>query len=188
MNPRTLTAVLLLLAPLAGAAEVPVKTKTPAAAVAALVRFTAPKGWTASDYANSGGADPVVRFENLNDAITVKAYGAPGSAFPTIESFLKGPAATSQGAAPVQDGTVTVAGKTLTVYRRRFPVNLPDPHGPPAPLMLGSEAFVVLPAAGKSFVVLSCVRDSPAPDIERAGEKAWTAFLKTVKPAAKPKR
>ena len=176
---------MLIIAPLAGAAEVTV-TKTPTAAVAALVRFTAPKGWTASDYAN--GPDPVVRLENLSDAITIKAYGAPGSAFATPEIFLRGPAATSQGAAPVEDGTATVAGRKLTVYRRRFPVNLPDPHGPPAPLMLGSEAFVILPVAGKNFVVISSVRDSPSPDIERAGQKAWTAFLKTVKLAGKTKR
>ena len=99
-----LFAVLSTFSPAAGAAEVTVKTKTPAAAVAALVRYTAPKGWTASDYSNSGGADPVVRLENLADAITVKAYGAPGSAYATPEAFLVGPAATSQGgSAPTPD-------------------------------------------------------------------------------------
>ena len=132
-----LVALSLTLAPAAGAAEVTVKTKTPAAAVAVLVRFTAPKGWTASDYANSGGADPVVRFENLSDAITLKAYGAPGSAYATPEVFLTGPAATSQGAAPTKEGTVSIAGRKLTLYRRRFPVSVPDPHGPPVPLMQG---------------------------------------------------
>ncbi len=172
----------LSLRPVAGAAEVPVKTKTPAADVAALVRFAAPKGWAASDYANSGGADPVVRYEKDSDAITLKAYGGEGSAFPTQEAFLAGPAATSQGAAPKEEGTVVVAGAKRTQYRRKFPVNVPDPHGPPAPLMLGSERFVIVPV-GKRFVVISSVHESAVPDMERSGEKAWAALLKTVKPA-----
>ena len=183
MRLLTLVVLSLTLAPAASAAEVTVKTKTPAAAVAALVHFTAPKGWATSDYANSGGADPVVRLANLSDAITLKVYGAPGSAYATPEIFLTGPAATSQGAAPIKDGTVSVAGRKLTLYRRRFPINVPNPHGPPAPLMLGSEMFAILPASGKSFVVLSRVRESPIPDIESRGEKAWAAFLKSVKPA-----
>ncbi|MBI5247173.1 MAG: hypothetical protein HY923_08320 [Elusimicrobia bacterium] len=177
-----LIAALLAFAPAAGAAETPMKTKTPAAAVAALVRFTAPKGWTASDYANSEGADPVVRFENLSDAITLKVYGAPGSAYATTEAFLAGPAATSRGEAPTEEGTVTVAGRKLKLYRRRFPVNIPDPHGPQVPLMLGNELFAIVPVKGKRFVVLSCLRESPVPDAEGSGEKVWAAFLKTVKP------
>ena len=47
--------------------------------------------------------------------------------------------------------------------------------------MLGSELFAIFPAKGKRFVVLSYVRESPVPD-EGSGEKAWAAFLKTVKP------
>ena len=177
-----LIAALALFAPAAGAADKPMKTTTPADAVAALVRFTAPKGWTASNYSNSEGADAVVRFENLSDAITLKVYGAPGSAYPTIEAFLVGPAATSQGEAPTAEGTVTAAGRKLKLYRRRFPVNIPDPHGPQVPLMLGNELFAILPAKGKRFVVLSCLRESPVPDAEASGEKVWAAFLKTVKP------
>ncbi len=176
-----LIAAFLSFSPAVGAAEVTVKTKTPAAAVAALVRFSAPKGWTASDYANSQGADPVVRFENLSDAIAIKAYGAPGSAFATPAAFLSGPAATSQGAAPAAVGTVTVAGRKLKLYRRRFPVNIHDPHGPPVPLMLGSELFAIMPVKGKRFVVLSCLRESPAPDLKGGGEKVWSAFLQTVR-------
>jgi hypothetical protein len=177
-----LIAALTMCAPAAGAAQTPMKTKTPAAVVAALVRFTAPKGWTVSEYSNSEGADSVVRFENLSDAITLKVYGAPGSAYPTMDAFLRGPAATSQGQAPVVAGIVTVAGRKLTLYRRRFPVNIPDPHGPLVPLMLGSEWFAILPAKGKRFVVLSCLRESPVPDAEASAEKVWAAFLKTVKP------
>lgn len=177
-----LIAVLLAFAPVAGAADKTMKTKTPAAAVAALVRFTAPKGWTASDYSNTESADPVVRFENLSAAITLKVYGAPGSAYPTVADFLAGPAATSQGEAPAEEGTVTVAGRKLKLYRRRFPVNIPDPHGPKVPLMLGSELFAILPVKGKRIVVLSCLRESPVPDAEGNGEKVWAAFLKTVKP------
>ena len=172
---------LCALAPAVVASPTPMKTKTPAAAVAALARFTAPKGWTVSDYSNSEGADPVVRFENLSDAITVKAYGAPGSAYATPEAFLSGPAATSRGEAPSVEGTVVIAGRTLKLYRRRFPVNLPDPHGPPAPLMLGSEYFAILPVKGKRFVVLSRLRESPVPD-EGDAQQVWDAFLKTVKP------
>jgi hypothetical protein len=175
------------LVPAARSAEAKVKTKTAAQAVGAVLRFSAPKGWTASDYSNSEGADPVVRFESLSDAVIVRVYGAPGSAYKTPAEFMAGPAATSQGVAPSEDGGVEIAGKKLPLYRRRYPINVPNPHGPPAPLMLGSELFAVLPLGGGRFAVLSYQRASPAPDLEGKGEKAWREFLKTVRPAAKAK-
>lgn len=199
MTPMKTALAVLAAATLASAAEVPVK-KTPADAVAELVTFVPPAaGWHPVEYSNSGGVDPVVRFERLSDAITVKGYGAPGSAWKSPEEFMKGPAATSSGVAPEAAGNVEVAGKKVKLWRRRFHVDLPDPHGPPAPVMMGSELFLVLPAKGKRFVVLSKVRESPAPDLEDAAGKAWEAFLKTVKvagaargpagdPAGKPKK
>lgn len=180
MTPMKTALAVLAAATLAHAAEVNVKK--PSDSVAELVTFAAPTaGWHPVEYANSGGVDPVLRFERLSDAIVVKAYGGPGSAYKTPEDFLKGPAATSSGAAPESVGTVEVAGKKAKLWRRRFHVDLPDPHGPPAPVMMGSETFLVLPASGKRFVVLSKVRESPAPDLEDVGGKAWEAFLKTVK-------
>lgn len=184
---RLIAAGLLLGVACGAAAEgKTVKTKTPASphnTVAAFMRFTAPKGWTPVAYANAEGADPVLRFEKLNDAVQIRLFGAPGSDYPTIKDFMAGPAATEEGAAPAADGTVTVAGKKLPLYRRRFAISVSNPHGPAAPKSpLGVERFCVLPLKGGRFAALAYRRDTPAPDLEGTGEKAWAAFLKTVKP------
>lgn len=168
-------------------AEGTVKTKTPAASplntVAALVRFTAPKGWSLVEYANADGADPVLRFEKGNDAVQIRVFGAPGSDYPTPKDFMAGPAATEQGAAPAAEGSVTVAGKKRTLYRRRYAVGVSNPHGPATPKPpMGYERFFVLPLKDGRFAAIAHRRDVPAPEVGGDGDKAWTAFLKTVKP------
>ncbi len=85
------------------------------------------------------------------------------------------------GRKPETIGAVTAGGRHPTLYRRGFPIDLGGPHAPSGPPRLGSEVFCLLPAAGGRFVVLSYARESPVPDRERRGEKAWEAFLKTVK-------
>lgn len=180
---RLIAAGLMMGMACGAAAEGTVKTKTPAQTVAAFVRFTAPKGWTPVEYANAEGADPVLRFERLNDAVQIRMFGAPGSDYPSPKDFLAGPAATEMGAAPVAEGTVTVAGKKLALHRRRFAIGVSNPHGPASPKPpLGVERFCVLPLKEGRFAVLAYRRSTPAPDLEGKGEKAWAAFLKTVKP------
>lgn len=179
-------AALILMTAAGAAAGGTVKTKTPSQAVAAALSFTAPKGWTVVEYANAEGADPVVRFESLADAVQVRLFGAPGSDYPTPEDFLAGPAASEQGARPAAAGTALVAGKKLALHRRRFPIEAADPHRPsPGKSIMGTETFCVLPLEGGRFAVLAYRRASPIPDLQRKGEKAWEAFLKTVKPKAK---
>lgn len=184
---RRLLSAALILMTAAGAAEGgTVKTKTPAQAVKALLSFTPPKGWTPVEYANAEGADPVVRFENLSDAVQIRLFGAPGSDYPTPEEFMGGAAASEQGAAPAAAGTALVAGRKLAVHRRRFPIEAADPHRPsPGKSIMGTEVFCVLPLEGGRFAVLAYRRASPIPDLQRKGEKAWEAFLKTVRPKAK---
>lgn len=181
---RLIAAAGLILALTAGAgAEATVKTKTPTQAVAALLRFTPPKGWTPVEYANAEGADPVLRFENLSDAVQIRVFGAPGSDYRTPEDFMAGPAATEMGAAPAAAGTASVAGRKLALHRRRYPLESPNPHGPPSPKSpMGSEVFCVLPLKDGRFAVLAYRRATPLPDLSQKGEKAWAAFLKTVKP------
>ncbi len=154
---------------------------TPSQAIAALVSRRPPKGWNLEEYANSGGADPVEAYVDGVDRITVRAFGGPGSAYKKPADFLSGAAAGTMGRKPEAAGSVKVAGRRLTVYKRGFPVNLGDPHAPSGPTMLGREYFCVLPVSGGRFIVLSYARESPAPDLERRGERAWEAFLKTVK-------
>lgn len=176
----------LFLAAAAPAAGGPVKTKTPAQAVAALLSFAPPKGWTRVEYANAGGADPVLRFESLSDAVLIRVFGAPGSDYPTPEDFLSGPAASELGAAPAEAGTAAVAGRKLALHRRRFPIEAADPHRPsPGQSLMGTETFCVLPLEDGRFAVLAYRRESPVPDLHRKGEKAWEAFLKTVRPKTK---
>jgi hypothetical protein len=180
-----LAAQLLFAAP-PPAVGVPMST-TPSKAAAALLNWTPPRGWKASEYANAGGADLVVAYENGVDRIAVKIFGAPTSFYRTPEEFMAGPGATTMGRPPVKAGAARAAGGAVTVYRREFPLAEGDPHavsGPP-PLM-GRETFCVLPPFPDGrFVVLSYSRESAVPDIKAKGEKAWTAFLAGVRPAGK---
>jgi hypothetical protein len=163
-----------------------VKTQTPTQAVAELLRFTPPPGWTFVSYANAAGADPVLRFEKLADAVQIRIFGAPGSDYPTPRDFLAGPAARDGDSAPDGAGTVSVAGRKLSLYRRRYLLTVDDPHGPPETYIpSGTEIFCVLPLRDRRFAVIAYRRASPLPDIDRKGEKAWTAFLKTVRQVTK---
>ncbi len=183
MNRWILAGALILSTTAAAAAGGTVKTKTPAQAVAALVRFAPPKGWSVVEYANAGGADPVLRFENLSDAVQIRLFGAPGSDYPTEKDFLAGPAATERGAAASDAGTAVVAGKKLALRRRRFSIEVSDPHHPSSgKSLMGTEVFCVLPLKDGRFAVLAYRRESPVPDLRQKGEKAWEAFLKTVRP------
>jgi hypothetical protein len=182
MNRLLLAAALILAAAAGATAEEKVKTKTPAQAVGALLAFTPPKGWTASGYANAEGADPVVRFEKLSDAVVIRVFGAPGSAYATPKDFLAGPAGSDQGAAPESAGTAAVAGKKVELHRRSFSIEASDPHRPsPGRSLKGSEVYGVVPLKKGRFAVLAYRRESPIPDIDQAGEKAWTAFLKSIR-------
>jgi len=158
----------------------PLKAPTPSQAVAALVVHEPPKGWKHEEYANAGGAEPVVAYSDGLDRITIRVFGAKGSAYRSPASFLAGPAASTMGQKPEAAGGVTAAGRRLPLYRHGFPINLGDPHAAPRPTILGREVFCILPASGGRFLVLAYARESPAPDLERHGEKAWESFLKTV--------
>lgn len=153
----------------------------PSQTIAALISRQPPKGWNVEEYANSGGVDPVEAFVDGVDRIAVRVFGGPGSAYKKPSDFLSGAAAGTMGRKPEAAGSVKVAGRRLAVYKRGFPINLGDPHAPSGPPMLGREYFVLLPVPGDRFVVLSYARESPAPDLERRGEEAWKAFLKSVK-------
>ncbi|MDX6768502.1 MAG: hypothetical protein SF051_03155 [Elusimicrobiota bacterium] len=166
------------------------QTPAPAAPGAALrpfVRFTPPAGWRAEERAN--GADPVVSFRKGLDVITLSLYGAEGSAYEDPGAFLRGPAASTLGAPPRADGRVKVAGRSLALYRRGYPVRLGDPHAPSSgrPPELARERFVVLPLRDGRFVVASHAFESAVPSFERDGERAFTAFLKTLQPSPKPR-
>ena len=158
-----------------------VKAPTPSQTVASLLSHQPPKGWRFEEYANGGGADPVVAFVDGLDRIAVRVFGAPGSGYKNPAAFLSGAAVSTMGQKPEAIGSVMAAGRQLTLYKHGFPINMGDPHAPSAPTTLGKEVFCILPAAKGRFVVLSYARESPAPDLERRGEKAWAAFLKTVK-------
>lgn len=173
-----MTAIFALAALLAAgaAAEEPVKTaKKPAQELSAAVRHSAPKGWKKTEYAN--GADPVLRYVGDSDEIVLKLYGGPGSVFAKPGDFPAGPST----------GKAKVAGREVDLMTRRFPLSPRDPHGPSSPAEpQGTETMLILELKGGRFAVLSRRRLSPAPDLKGTGDKAWEAFLKSVKlPSAK---
>lgn len=183
MSRRFLLGLICLAAP-AWAADTAVPS--PSKVIAGAVGFQAPKDWQSEEYANGGGADPVRAFVSGQDRIVVRVYGAPGSAYATPAAFLGGAAASTMGRKPEKAGEAKASGRTVTLYKRGFPINQGDPHTPSGgQQVLGQEIFLILPASKGRFVVLSYARESPAPDLERRGEKAWAAFLKSVKPAGR---
>ena len=169
-------------------AEAPMPKTTPSKAAAALLEWTPPKGWTASERSNAGGSDSVVAYESGSDRIEIKIFGAPGSFYASPERFMAGPGATTMGRPPVKRGAARAAGRAVTLYRREFPLPGGDPHafsaGPPR---MGRETFCVLPPFPDGrFAVLSYAREGPAPDATGRGEKAWSAFLAGVRLARGP--
>ena len=177
MSRRLLAALLAFAAP-SWAADT--KAPSPSRTISAVVRFSAPKGWRPEEYAN--GADPVSAFVSGEDRIVVRTFGPPGRAYADPAASLSGAPPPTMGRPPEKSGEGTVAGHRVMFYRRGFPIEPGDPHTPAGPQQaLGREVFVVLPPRRGRFAVLSYARESPAPDLERAGEKAWEAFLKTVK-------
>jgi len=178
MSPLSFAALLYLAASgQAAATKAPAKTET----LSAYVRFQAPKDWRVEEHANSDGADPVKSFVSGEDRLSVRLFGASGSAYKTPAAFLSGAAASTMGRKPEKMGKTRTAGREVVVYQRGFPLNMGDPHTPSGrQQLLGREIFVLVPAAKGRFVVISYARESPAPDLLRRGEQAWEAFLKTV--------
>lgn len=165
----------------AAAPEKPVNEKTPLSAVNAVVRFAAPKGWSKEEYSNGGGADPVVAFTDGLDRLSIRVFGAPGSAYKDPAAFLSGPASTTMGRKPERAGRAVVAGKSVTLYARGMPLMVGDPHAArPGTPPLGREIFCVLPASAGRFVVLAYSREAPAADPAQKGDKAWNNLLKSV--------
>jgi hypothetical protein len=176
--PGPLVAALLAL-PASAAPAAP----SPESAVAALVSLTPPKGWEKTAYANAGGADAVVAYQDGADRLLARVFGAPGSFYETPRAFLTGPAAATMGRRPRPAGRALVAGRRLRVYRRGYPLADGDPHAVSSGrARMASERFVILPPAPDGrFVVLSYQRESPVPDPELRGEAAWKAFLKSAR-------
>jgi hypothetical protein len=174
-------AVQFLLAAPVPAAEVPVSS-THSYAASALLDWTPPPGWKASEYANAGGADPVVAYEKGIDRIAIMVFGAPKSFYRSTADFMAGPGATTMGRAPAKAGTARVAGRAVALYRREYPMPDGDPHAFSPDPRMGREIFCVLPPLPDGrFVVLSYARESPAPDITGGADKAWDAFLAGVR-------
>lgn len=181
-TPRS--AWLLALTLLIAAAKEPAMKNTPAhETVAGLIEVAPPAGWSRRAYSNSGGVDLVVSYEHGSNRLVVQVFGAKGSFNKTPADFLSGPGATTMGRAPEKKGTALVAGKTVALFRRRFPLLEGGPHdSTPAKPMMGVESFCILPPFKDGrFVVLSLQRENPIPDLERAGEKAWEAFLRGIR-------
>lgn len=155
----------------------------PGAALRAVASYAAPAGWKAADHANEGGADAVLEFRKGLDRITLRLFGAKGSAYKNPDAFLRGPAATTMGKAPEAVGVAVVAGEKRAVYRHGYPIMLGDPHaassGRPD---MAREHFVVVPLRDGRFLVAAHAFESPIPSYEKDGEKAYEAFLKTLRP------
>lgn len=155
----------------------------PGAALRAVASFAVPAGWKATDYANEGGVDAVLELRKGLDRITLRLFGAKGSAYKQPDAFLRGPAATTMGKAPEAVGVAVVAGEKRAVYRHGYPVMLGDPHaassGRPE---MAREHFVVVPLRDGRFLVATHSFESPVPSYEKDGEKAFDAFLKSLKP------
>ena len=188
----TVYALAALALALPASAEVKVTTPTkpaPGAALRAVASFAAPAAWTASEHAN--GSDPVLEFRKGLDRISLRLFGASGSAYSGPDAFLRGPAATTMGQAPESAGSVVVAGEKRAARRRGYPIMLGDPHaassGRPD---MASERFVIVPLRDGRFLVAAHAFESPIPSAAPDGERAFETFLKSLRlmPVKKPSK
>lgn len=137
--------------------------------------FLSPPGWEKEEVGTP--SDPYVSYSMGADTIKVRLVGGGGSRYRSEESFLKGYEATTMGRPPREVRKVGVAGREVALYSHGYPIMLGDPHvSDPRPPQLAAEQFVILPH-GRKFFVLSWSHESPAPDPDFAGEKAWETFL-----------
>lgn len=159
------------------------KTSPASEIVAGLIQVEPPPGWSRTAYSNAAGADLVVAFERGADRLVVRIFGAKGSFYKTPADLFAGPAATTMGREARKRGAAPVGGRTLALYRRRFPLAQGGPHESSAARpRMGAESFCVLaPFPDGRFIVLSHQRESSVADPDRIGEKAWEAFLRGVR-------
>jgi len=154
---------------LAGAGEAPVPQTFGSA------RYVEPAGWQAEK------SDSSLRFSRGVDVIKARWFGGKGSRYAAAGDYLVGFEATTMGKTPEKARLAKVAGRKVWVYRHGYPIDLGDPHAAsPGPVQLASEEFCILPM-GTRFLVLSWAHESPVPDPEAAGEKAWEAFLSSLR-------
>ena len=145
-----------------------------------LARYQAPAGWDVD--ADTTAPDAYARFRLGEDAIAIRAFGGPGSAYANQAEFLAGPSARTLGKPPKRAGQAKVGTAKLPLFRRGYPIRMGDPRRRGAPAgPLADEVFCVLPA-GERFLVLSYARENPAPDPKAGGRKAWEAFLGSLRP------
>ena len=139
------------------------------------IGYSAPSGWELER--NKPGREPELRFSKDLDAIKIRLRGGKGSRYASASDFVQGFEATTLGRPPEKLRKIRVAGRRVWLYRHGYPVMLGDPHmQDPRPPQLAQEEFCVIPWGGK-FWVLSWTLDSPVPDPEAAGERAWELFL-----------
>ena len=151
------------------------QAQAPAPQALGRARFAAPAGWELER--SDSAADPSVRLEKGLDVMRIRYLGGPGSRYRSPSGFLRGFEATTMGRPPKPVRRARLAGREVRVYGHGYPVDLGDPHlVDPRPPALAREEFCLLPS-GRGFFVLSWAHESPVPDPEAAGEKAWRALL-----------
>lgn len=174
MKRRLLILPLLLLAAAAPGGKEKAAVKTPEK-ISDYASFSAPAGWTSGEKTEQG--DPQARLEKGPHVIVARLCGGPGSRYKNQREFLGGFEARSTGGKPAaKTGTTVVSGARVLLYARKVPLALPPPDES-GPAAMGEEAFCLVPA-GKRFFVLTYSYGDPTPDPLYDGEKAWREFLK----------
>ena len=171
MNNLTLAA--MLFSALTWAGEGPVHK--PALDSFGPARYAAPAGWELQK--KDSAADPWRRFTQDSDVIEIKLVGGKGSRYASSADYLAGFEATTMGKPPEKLRQARVAGLKVWIWRHGYPINLGDPHVvDPRPPQLAREEFCLIPC-GKKFLVLKWAHESPIPDLNAVGKKAWESFL-----------
>lgn len=176
MKRLLLLPVALLLAAAPAAKEKPAVKTTEK--IADFAEFKAPAGWAAEEKTEQG--DPQVRLEKGAHTMVVRLSGGPGSRYKSQQEFMGGFEARSTGGKPAaKTGTAVIAGSRVLLYKRAVPLALPPPDES-GPASMGEEAFCLVPA-GKRFFVISYAYGDPTPDPLYDGEKIWQEFLKNFR-------
>jgi hypothetical protein len=181
MTAQTALLAAVIASALAGAGEAPVPQ--PVLESFGPARYAAPADWEAER--KDAAVDPSARYSRGLDVIKIRLLGGKGSRYSGPADYLKGFEATTMGKAPEKVRQVKAGASKVWLYRHGYPVDLGDPSAPPAGApALASEEFCIVPHGGR-FFILSFAHESPIPDPEAAGEKAWALFLASFSLKAK---
>jgi hypothetical protein len=150
--------------------------------------FKIPEGWR--EYEESILGEPVLTLSRAGFTIGIHLFGGPDSRHETPEKFLKSFEARDDRGGPATPlHLVQMGSRQTTLYCRDFSLSGKDRDKPEALALTKKfrEQFVVIPAEGPAFFVLTYTVQVEPPLGKEPSDATWRSFLRSFKLASWPK-